>query len=150
DHKGQRFDVALWRFHTRDNGNVSIADHFTHPKDFGFTVDHLRRHSECEPPTLAAGVKGRHQRRSLWRPPADLRLETRAAVKSLERRGSDLDDLNRRIPHQRSVGKYPEVPIKATGQCFLPGRLPILVRPPPINTKARGTRQLVPPFESCP
>ncbi len=68
-------------------------------------------------------------------------------MEALQRSCPDLNNLDGRVPHQRPVGEYPEIPIKATSQCLSSRRLPIMVRSPPIISKSRCTRLPIPVLE---
>ena len=83
-HEGQAPRPVPCGVSTRpEHGNIGFADHLPHPQDLGLAIDGVRRDAQRKALALAALIQGRHQRRLLLRPAADLDLEAEAPVEAL-------------------------------------------------------------------
>src|SRR5215472_11696413 len=101
----------------QEGGDVAFPDHFPHPQDFGLSIDRLRRDSQGKAMTFATHIQRSHESGPCLRPATNLYLQAKAAMEASQCCRPDFDDMDGRIPHQRSVGEYPQISCQPAAQC---------------------------------
>jgi len=108
------------------------------PEDLRFFFDDLAPNSKRQSVAASALVECGHQAgRSGGAPPTKNILQNEASRVVGDAGAADFGESEGRIPHERAVGKYPEVIVLAFGKCPGAHRLTLFVRMPPLRLQAQ-------------
>src|SRR6516165_3082720 len=146
--EGKGLNGALRCRHIEEGWDVAFPDHFPHPQDFGLSIDRMRRDAQGKSMTLAAHIQRGHESGPGLRPATDLNLQAKATMKAGQCSRPEFHDVDGRIPHQRSVGEYPQIASQPPSEGLASRGLPLLMGAPPVVSIPSRLRTPIPIVES--
>ncbi len=118
------------------DGTIDRNKHFTPEQDKRLMLKLLLRNTKGESFTPAAFVDCQHQSGLFPRPSTSVIPQAKAAFVTLAIGMADLVELDRRIPHQRTVGEDPEVAVAAALQPTAPVGVALFAGSAPIRRES--------------